>query len=211
MKNNFIQRAITGVLFVLILIGGILFSPLSFGILFTLIAALCVHEFAHLINRSGTANINPTITALGAAALFLAMMGYCTSVSDARIFLPYLLLLLYLMIAESVLRGGTGYSRSEALGFLNDLRERAYGDTSGNITDAQMNLDYIIDERGRELYLECVRRTDLIRFGRFTSDHYLWQWKGGVLAGRGVDSRYNVYPIPANEIAVNSNLSNPNY
>ena len=71
--------------------------------------------------------------------------------------------------------------------------------------------DYIIDERGRELYLECVRRTDLIRFGRFTSDHYLWQWKGGVLAGRGVDSRYNVYPIPANEIAVNSNLSNPNY
>ena len=117
----------------------------------------------------------------------------------------------YLMIAESVLRGGTGYSRSDALGFLNDLRERAYGDTSGNITDAQMNLDYIIDERGRELYLECVRRTDLIRFGRFTSDHYLWQWKGGVLAGRGVDSRYNVYPIPANEIAVNSNLSNPNY
>ena len=117
----------------------------------------------------------------------------------------------YLMIAESVLRGGSGYSRSEALDFLNDLRERAYGDESGNITDAQMNLDYIIDERGRELYLECVRRTDLIRFGYFTSDHYLWQWKGGVLAGRGVNNRYNVYPIPANEIAVNPNLSNPNY
>lgn len=117
----------------------------------------------------------------------------------------------YLMIAESVLRGGTLYSRAEALGFLNELRERAYGDQSGNISDAQMNLDYIIDERGRELYLECVRRTDLIRFGRFTSDQHLWQWKGGVLNGRGVDSRYNVYPIPANEIAVNPNLSNPNY
>ena len=117
----------------------------------------------------------------------------------------------YLMIAESVIRGGTGYTRTDALGFLNDLRERAYGDQSGNITDAQMNLDYIIDERARELYLECVRRTDLIRFGRFTSDQHVWQWKGGVVNGRGVNSRYNVYPIPANEIAANGNLSNPNY
>ena len=115
------------------------------------------------------------------------------------------------MAAEAVLRGGTGYTRADALGFLNELRERAYGDQSGNITDAQMNLDYIIDERGRELYLECVRRTDLIRFGLFTGDRYMWQWKGGVLNGRGVDNRYNVYPIPANETAVNSNLSNPNY
>ena len=117
----------------------------------------------------------------------------------------------YLMAAEAVLRGGTGYTRADALGFLNELRERAYDDQSGNITDAQMNLDYIIDERGRELYLECVRRTDLIRFGLFTGDRYLWQWKGGVLNGRGVDNRYNVYPIPANETAVNSNLSNLNY
>ena len=104
MKNNFIQRAITGVLFVLILIGCILFHPLSFGVLFTLISALCIHEFAQLINRSGIASINPTVTALGGAYLFLAMMGYCTAVSDARIFLPYLLLLLYLMITELYLK-----------------------------------------------------------------------------------------------------------
>ena len=104
MKNNFIQRAITGVLFVLILIGCILFHPLSFGVLFTLISALCIHEFAQLINRSEIASINPTVTALGGAYLFLAMMGYCTAVSDARIFLPYLLLLLYLMITELYLK-----------------------------------------------------------------------------------------------------------
>ena len=104
MKNNFIQRAITGVLFVLILIGCILFHPLSFGVLFTLISALCIHEFVQLINRSGIASINPTVTALGGAYLFLAMMGYCTAVSDARIFLPYLLLLLYLMITELYLK-----------------------------------------------------------------------------------------------------------
>ena len=49
MKSNFLQRAITGVLFVVVLVGCILYSPLSFGILFTIIGALSVHEFAHLI------------------------------------------------------------------------------------------------------------------------------------------------------------------
>lgn len=65
MKNNFIQRAVTGVLFVIVLVGCILYNPLSFGILFTLICALSVHEFATLANKSGEVSINKTITALG--------------------------------------------------------------------------------------------------------------------------------------------------
>ena len=104
MKNNFIQRAITGALFVVILVGCILYSPLSFGILFTIIAALSVHEFAHLVNKSGEVSINRMITALGGAYLFLALMGFCTSAIDARVFLPYLGLLLYLMITELYLK-----------------------------------------------------------------------------------------------------------
>ena len=104
MKNNFIQRAITGALFVIILVGCILYSPLSFGILFTIISALSVHEFAHLVNKSGEVSINRTITALGGAYLFLALMGFCTSAIDARVFLPYLGLLLYLMITELYLK-----------------------------------------------------------------------------------------------------------
>lgn len=104
MKNNFIQRAITGGIFVILLVGCTLYSPLSFGILFTLISALSVHEFAHLINSKGKVRINKTITALGGAYLFLALMGFCTSASDARIFLPYLALLLYLMITELYLK-----------------------------------------------------------------------------------------------------------
>lgn len=104
MKNNFIQRAITGALFVVILMGCILYSPLSFGILFTIISALSVHEFAHLVNKSGEVGINRTITALGGAYLFLALMGFCTSAIDARVFLPYLGLLLYLMITELYLK-----------------------------------------------------------------------------------------------------------
>lgn len=104
MKNNFIQRAITGGIFVILLVGCTLYSPLSFGILFTLISALSVHEFAYLINSKGKVRINKTITALGGAYLFLALMGFCTSASDARIFLPYLALLLYLMITELYLK-----------------------------------------------------------------------------------------------------------
>ena len=67
MKNNFIQRAVTGVLFVIVLVGCILYSPLSFGILFTIISALSVHEFAQLVSKSGEVSINKTITALGGA------------------------------------------------------------------------------------------------------------------------------------------------
>ena len=105
MKNNFIQRAVTGVLFVIVLVGCILYSPLSFGILFTIISALSVHEFAQLVSKSGEESINKTITALGGAYLFLALMSFCTQQSvGARVFLPYLGLLLYMMITELYLK-----------------------------------------------------------------------------------------------------------
>lgn len=104
MKSNFLKRALTGILFVCILLGCMLYSPLSFGLLFTLIAALSVHEFAHLVNAGGEVKINATITSLGGAYLCLALMGFCTQAADARIFLPYLGLLLYLMITELYLK-----------------------------------------------------------------------------------------------------------
>lgn len=84
--------------------GCILYSPLSFGILFTVISALSVREFAHLVNKSGEVSINRLITALSGAYLFLALMGFCTDATDARVFLPYLGLLLYLMITELYLK-----------------------------------------------------------------------------------------------------------
>ena len=105
MKNNFIQRAVTGVLFVIVLVGCILYSPLSFGILFTIISVLSVHEFAQLVSKSDEVSINKTITALGGAYLFLALMSFCTQQSvGARVFLPYLGLLLYMMITELYLK-----------------------------------------------------------------------------------------------------------
>jgi hypothetical protein len=117
----------------------------------------------------------------------------------------------YLSAAEAVLRGGEGMTRAEALNLVNAVRTRAYGDASGNISDAQFNVNFILDERGREFYHEMMRRTDLVRFDRFTTDAYLWQWKGGLLDGTAVNARYNIYPIPTSELSANPNLSNPQY
>jgi starch-binding outer membrane protein, SusD/RagB family len=117
----------------------------------------------------------------------------------------------YLLYAEAVLRGGGG-SRAQALAYVNALRERAYGGTAGDITDAQLTLPFILNERGRELLWEAHRRTDLIRFGEFTGGSYLWAWKGGTEAGTATDSFRDLYPIPESELVANPNLKqNPGY
>lgn len=110
----------------------------------------------------------------------------------------------YLMYAEATLRGGGG-SVSTATGYINELRGRAYGDTSGNISESDLTLDFIIDERSRELYFEAHRRQDLIRFGQF-SNQGVWQWKGGVFQGTTTDSFRDVMPIPATDLGINTNL-----
>jgi hypothetical protein len=116
-----------------------------------------------------------------------------------------------LMYAELHLRGGGG-SAATALGYVNSLRQRSYGGTSGDITAPQLTLDFILDERGRELLSEGHRRTDLIRFDRFTGGTSLWEWKGNVRTGTSTAAYRNLYPIPANELIANPNLKqNPGY
>ncbi|GGK82146.1 outer membrane protein [Rufibacter glacialis] len=118
----------------------------------------------------------------------------------------------HLMFAEAVVRGGAGGTMAEALTYVNALRQRAYGNTSGNISASQLNLNFILDERARELHWEGHRRTDLIRFGRFTSGTYVWPWKGGVKEGRGVEEYRRLFPIPSFDLTVNPNLvQNPGY
>ena len=114
----------------------------------------------------------------------------------------------YLMYAEATLRGGNG-SLSTALGYINALKTRAGAAT---ISSGDLTLNFILDERSRELSWEFTRRTDLIRFGLFTSSTYLWPWKGGVKDGKGVEDFRNLFPIPANDIVANRNLvQNPGY
>jgi len=110
----------------------------------------------------------------------------------------------YLMYAEAVVRGGGG-SRAQALTYVNALRARAYGNATGNITDAQLTLDFLRDERARELFWEGHRRTDLIRFDRFTTAG-TWAWKGNVAAGKTTEAFRNLYPLPVTELSANPNL-----
>ena len=113
----------------------------------------------------------------------------------------------YLTYAEAVLRGGTGGDRATALGYINQLRSRAYGNASGNIADSNLTLDFILDERARELYWEGLRRTDLIRYGKFTGGAYLWSFKGGAASGVAVPDYRNLYPIPQDARTANDNLT----
>jgi len=114
---------------------------------------------------------------------------------------------MYLIYAEAHLRsGGAAGTPTLALEYLNLLKERAYGNNSGNISQSQMTLDYILDERARELFWEGHRRTDLIRFDKFTESTYLWAWKGGVKNGTSSSSYRKLYPLPITDINVNPNL-----
>jgi hypothetical protein len=116
----------------------------------------------------------------------------------------------YLMYAEAAVR--TGSNLATALDYVNDLRERAFGADTSNITAPELTLDFLLDERGRELLWEAHRRTDLIRYGLFTGADYVWAWKGNVQAGQSTDVHLNLYPIPATQLSANPNLTqNPGY
>lgn len=116
----------------------------------------------------------------------------------------------YLMYAEAAVRGGGDVDAT--IPFVNQLRKRAFGDENHNIAKADLTLDFVLAERGRELYYEGTRRTDLIRFGKFTSESYLWPWKGGVKDGKALDEKYKLLPLPYQEVGSNPNMKqNPGY
>jgi len=108
-----------------------------------------------------------------------------------------------LMRAEAVHRLG---DNANAVLDVNAVRSRAYGNTSGNITATQLTDQFLLDERGREFYYEAQRRTDLVRFGKFTDGNYNWQWKGGAYNGTNTDSHMNIFPIPGAEVSANPNI-----
>lgn len=113
---------------------------------------------------------------------------------------------MYLIYGEATARGGGG-DLSLALSYLNKLRERAYGNASGNVTSSDANnVDFYLDERARELFWEGFRRTDLIRYNKFTTASYLWPWKGGAKGGAAVQDFRNLYPIPDKDLTVNPYL-----
>jgi hypothetical protein len=110
---------------------------------------------------------------------------------------------MYLIYAEAVLRGGTTGNAADARTYVNLIRSRA---GAAAFSAGDMTLQNILDERARELFWEGHRRTDLIRYNQLTTSSYLWPWKGGIASGTAVDSKYNLFAIPAANISANPNL-----
>lgn len=121
----------------------------------------------------------------------------------------------YLMAAEAILRGANG-SKDDALRYVNEIRSRAYmsgkyakqgvrSDVSGEIGMSELTLDFLLSERQKELASELTRRTDLIRFGKYTKGNN-WDWKNGARLGEDVDDKYKLFPIPESELTNNPTL-----
>ncbi len=116
---------------------------------------------------------------------------------------------MYLIYAEAVLRGGTGGDAATALTYINLIRARAGATafSASDLTPVATGLQNILNERGRELYWEGHRRTDLVRYGLLTTGTYLWPWKGGIANGTAVDAKYNIFPVPTTNRTSNPNLT----
>ena len=120
----------------------------------------------------------------------------------------------YLMYAEAQMRkdgatngSATANANGTSVGYINALRERANDGNFANLTAAQVTLDFLIDERARELHWEGHRRQDLIRFGKYTGGNYNWAWKGNGTNGISISNHLRVYPLHPNTIQANPNLT----
>lgn len=104
MKNNFIQRAITGVIFVGVLVGGILWGPISFSLLFALISALTIHEFGTIVSKQQDVEINKPICMLAGIFLFFGFAYLGVMPGQTEVLIPYLFLIIYLLVSELYLK-----------------------------------------------------------------------------------------------------------
>lgn len=102
---------------------------------------------------------------------------------------------IYLMYTECFINGNVG-DRTTALNYINYVRQRA---GSPDFNAAELTVKNLMDERSRELYLESVRRTDLIRNKMFVGpSQTVWQVKGNInnMQGTRIEDKYALYPIP---------------
>jgi len=115
----------------------------------------------------------------------------------------------YLIYAECAVRGAASADMATALSYVNEVRDRS---NANLVSQSDLTLDFILDERARELNLEGHRRSDLIRFGKFTGNSYLWPWKGNTLNGTSIPDTYKLFPIPLTALEANENLTqNPGF
>ncbi|MDE6634319.1 MAG: phosphatidate cytidylyltransferase [Bacteroidaceae bacterium] len=104
-QHNLIVRSLAGIVFLTIMVGGIVYGPLSMGLLFTLITALSVREFCHIVSERGDVSVNSFICSVSGAYLFLAFFGYMSGLTPTpAVFIPYLISIIYLLVSELYLQ-----------------------------------------------------------------------------------------------------------
>ena len=97
--NNFIARTITGILFVATIVVCFL-NPTAMIFLFALVTGLTVWEFTGLVNDRPGVAVNRFISTVAGVYFFLAMAGTCSGFTSSTVFIPYLITIIYLLVAE---------------------------------------------------------------------------------------------------------------
>ena len=101
--NNFIVRTITGVLFVAAIVTCFL-NPRAMVLLFAIVTGLTIWEFTGLVNQREGVSVNRFISTVAGVYLFLAMAGYNWGITPTTVFIPYLVSIIYLLVAELYLK-----------------------------------------------------------------------------------------------------------
>jgi len=99
-QKNFITRTLTSIVFVVVLVGCILWHPLSYAILFGAVTAMTAWEFCTIVNKNADLQVNRFITTISCVYLFFAVMGFNLNMVGSEAFIPYLVSIIYLMISE---------------------------------------------------------------------------------------------------------------
>ncbi len=102
--KNFITRAVSGVIFVAIMVFGLAFNAMAMMFLFSIITGMTVWEYTGLINERKSVSVNRFITTAAGVYLFLAVAGFCSGITPPTVFIPYLLTIVYLFISELYLK-----------------------------------------------------------------------------------------------------------
>ena len=101
--KNFIVRTITAVFFVTAIVSCFL-RPEAMILLFGLVTGMTIWEFTGLVNGHEDVTVNQMISTVAGVYLFLAMAGYNSGLTPAAVFIPYLVTIIYLMVAELYLK-----------------------------------------------------------------------------------------------------------
>lgn len=97
--KNLIVRTITGVLFVAAIVTCFL-RPEAMILLFALVTGLTIWEFTGIVNDIEGVTTNRLITTVAGVYFFFSIAGYCSGIVPSAVFIPYLLTIVYLFIAE---------------------------------------------------------------------------------------------------------------